>query len=126
MKTALGILFIVLGSFIGKKTTDKYLQAQKYFCALADFNRNLISNLEYKRESVKTLAKKNYGFADFDKTVGSVFGEELFLPKYLDEGEGKILKGIFGRDRKKQRKRREGIFKLFRKRNSKDPGRMCG
>lgn len=92
MKTALGIIFIVLGSFIGKKTTDKYLQAQKYFCALTDFNRNLISNLEYKRESVKTLAKKNYGFADFDKTVGSVFEEELFIPKYLDEGQVKFLK----------------------------------
>ena len=51
MKTALGIIFIVLGSFIGKKTTDKYLQAQKYFCALADFNRNLISNLEYKEKA---------------------------------------------------------------------------
>ena len=94
MKIVFGVIFLVLGSFIGKKATDKYLQAKKYFAAFANFNRNLISNLEYKRESVKTLATINYCFTDFEKTVKSAFceNEEIFIPKYLDEIQVKTVK----------------------------------
>ena len=94
MKIVFGVIFMALGSFIGKRVTDKYLQAKKYMSALASFNRALISNLGYKRETVKTLAQNSYGFADFDKTLASAFCEDgdIYTPNYLNKVQAEFVR----------------------------------
>ena len=90
MKILLGIIFMAVGVLVGKNSTDKYSSASKYYSSMLEFNRDLISNLEYKRVSVHALIKdKKYFSEDFSKTLNSAFGndEDIFLPKYLDDAE---------------------------------------
>lgn len=97
MKTVLGILFIAVGAFIGKRATDKYSVKLKYFQSMLEFNRETLKNLSYLKESLIELSKTEYPSAEFDETLKSAFvaEKEILLPDYLDESESRFVRNYF-------------------------------
>lgn len=97
MKIAVGIAVVAALTLIGKCFSEKYKRKSEFFESLYYFNRDLSSNISYKKDSLSILIKKKYSSEDFNRLLNNAFANDELceLPRYLCVGEIDFLREYF-------------------------------
>lgn len=97
MKLVFGIVAVAALTLLGKCFSEKYKRKSEFFESLYYFNRDLSSNISYKKDSLSVLTKKKYASEDFNRVLNNAFESDEFceLPRYLSNGEIDFLREYF-------------------------------
>lgn len=93
MNVYIGILSLIICTFLGYRLSVKYTERKKFFSDFYNFNEKMINEVSFSQNSVLTLLKRERDLSrDFGKVLYDIISEDdLIFPCYIKPEEKELL-----------------------------------
>ncbi len=105
MKLLIGVVGVILCTFIGKILSEKYLKRKNFYSEFYNFNQKMKSEISFKQSTIKNIIDKldNETFRCYLDEAVLMHNENLYV-SFLSDEENDFLKeyvkniGVFDKD----------------------------